>query len=334
MTPLQKSVPFTVSAAQATPQWECGEYPWVSVHVLTQGASSTVTFQTSNDGSNWVSTALGLSSATATALVTSTTSAAAIYAGPLNGRFFRLNVTGIASGITSGVVAFLPTPRALGSSGGTAVISGDVAASTTDSGNPVKIGGVYVSPPPTYTSGQRTNLHADSRGSLRVAIVGADSTSAPAVGTVGSYGVSAAAVALSTRGFGHSYNGTSWDPTSGNSDTAALITAAGATTTQTSADQTNYNGRGVRVVLDMTTVGTGSVTLTIQGKDAASGKYYTLLAGAAVITDVTNAYEVYPGVTATANVSASTALPRVWRIVTTANNANPSTYTVGASVIV
>jgi len=113
----------------------------------------------------------------------------------------------------------------------------------------------------------------------------------------------------------------------------SLIAAVAATTTQTGADQTNRGGRGVKVVLDMTTVGTGSVTLTIQGKDVASGKYYTLLAGAAVTTNSTNVYEVYPGAPATANVSANATLPRTWRVLVTANNANPCTYSVGASVI-
>ncbi len=113
-----------------------------------------------------------------------------------------------------------------------------------------------------------------------------------------------------------------------------LITAAAVTATQTSPDQTNGFGRGLIVVLDMTAVGTGSVTITIQGKDPASGKYYTLLAGAAVVTNSTNVYTVYPGAPATANVSANSPLPRTWRVVVTANNANATTYTVGASVIV
>jgi hypothetical protein len=129
------------------------------------------------------------------------------------------------------------------------------------------------------------------------------------------------------------FNGSSFDRQRSNVDTAALITASGATTSQTGADQTNYNGRGLIVVLDMTVVGTGSVTLTIQGKDAASGKYYTLLAGAAVVTNSTNVYTVYPGAPATANVSANSPLPRTWRLITTANNANATSYVVGASVI-
>ena len=128
------------------------------------------------------------------------------------------------------------------------------------------------------------------------------------------------------------------DPTSGivgkNTDTAALISAVAATVTQTSADQTNFNGRGVKVVLDMTSIGTGSVTIAIQGKDAASGKYYTLLTGAAVIANSTNVYEVYPAIVAVANASANASLPRTWRVIVTANNVNPTTYTVGASIIV
>jgi hypothetical protein len=120
----------------------------------------------------------------------------------------------------------------------------------------------------------------------------------------------------------------------GNVDTAALITAAGVTTTQTGTDQVNYGGRGVVVVFDMTVVGTGSVTLSIQGKDVASGKYYTILAGVAVVTNITSVYTIYPGAAVTANVSSNSPLPRTWRVLATANNANAATYTVGASVIV
>ncbi len=174
MSPLQKHIPFTISAAQATPWVECGDYPWVSVHILTQGGSSTVTFQTSNDGVNPVSTALGIS--TAAVLVTSTTSAGAVYAGPLSGKFFRLNITGIASGITSGVVAFLPTPRALSAVGGTGAsadqVQGNVASAATDSGNPVKVAGVYNTSLPTFTNGQRGDLQVSANGNLRTMLVG------------------------------------------------------------------------------------------------------------------------------------------------------------------
>ena len=98
-------------------------------------------------------------------------------------------------------------------------------------------------------------------------------------------------------------------------------------------DQVNYNARGVTIVLVTTAIGTGSITLTIQGKDPGSGTYYTLLAGAAVVTNTTNRYTVYPGLTAAANVTASDVLPNAWRIVITANNANAATYSVGGSTL-
>ena len=129
------------------------------------------------------------------------------------------------------------------------------------------------------------------------------------------------------------YTGSVYETVRGNTDNTLLASAARTATLQ-SADQTNYNGRGLHVVLDVTTAGTGSITLTIQGKDALSGKYYTLLAGVAVTTAVTNVYKVFPGAPATANVSANDLLPRTWRIDVTHNNANSITYSVGASVIV
>ena len=45
----------------------------------------------------------------------------------------------------------------------------------------------------------------------------------------------------------------------------------GVTTTQTSPDFKNFDCRGVKFVLNVTNAGTGSITLTIQGKDAVSG---------------------------------------------------------------
>lgn len=113
----------------------------------------------------------------------------------------------------------------------------------------------------------------------------------------------------------------------------SVLTSGARTTTQTQADQTNAYARGIAVTLDMTVVGTGSVTLAIQGKDAVSGKYVALLTGAAVITNSTNVYRVYPGLTAAANATASDNLWRTWRVVVTANNANSATYSVGAVLL-
>jgi hypothetical protein len=113
-----------------------------------------------------------------------------------------------------------------------------------------------------------------------------------------------------------------------------VLASAARTTTQTQADQTNTAARGIRVVLDMTVVtASPSVTLEIDAKDTASGKYVSLLTGAAVTTISTNVYEIHPDLTAAANSIAKDILPHTWRIKVVANNANSGTYSVGASYL-
>lgn len=106
--------------------------------------------------------------------------------------------------------------------------------------------------------------------------------------------------------------------------------ASGArTTTQTSPDIAVGNYAYLRVIVDTTVFGTGSVTLTINTYDQTSGKYVLLLAGAAIVSTVTNAYNVGPTIVAAANVSATAQLGKTIQLVATANNANSQTYSVG-----
>lgn len=109
----------------------------------------------------------------------------------------------------------------------------------------------------------------------------------------------------------------------------ALFASAARTTTQTSRDIANPGYHWIDVVMDTTVFGTGSVTLTINFKDPASGKYVLLLSGAAVVSVVTNTYTVGPTAASSANVSIPRNLPDVLQIVCTANNANSQTYSVG-----
>ena len=210
-------------------------------------------------------------------------------------------------------------------------IQGNIASGATDAGNPVKVGGKYNSTLPTLSDGQRGDIQQDSRGGVIAVIKGSGTSNAAAVGLSADASSNQQALYVASRP--ELYNGSTFDRVRTNVDQTVGITASGVTTTQTGADQTNYNGRGAVVVLDMTTVGTGSVTLSVQGKDVASGKYYTIITGAAVVTNSTNVYRIYPGLTAVANTTVSDILPRTWRVVVTANNANATTYTVGASVI-
>jgi hypothetical protein len=112
-----------------------------------------------------------------------------------------------------------------------------------------------------------------------------------------------------------------------------FLASAARTTTQTGADMTNRGHRGIKVVVDTTVFGTGSVTLSIQGKDETSGKYYSILDSAAIVATGTKVYTVFPASTVTANVSANDQLPSTWRLLVTANNANTQTYSVGYSLL-
>ena len=64
-----------------------------------------------------------------------------------------------------------------------------------------------------------------------------------------------------------------------------------------------------------------------------SGKYYPLLVGAAVVTNVTNVYKVGRALTAASNAVANSGIPQTVQIVVTANNANAATYSVGMNLI-
>jgi hypothetical protein len=116
--------------------------------------------------------------------------------------------------------------------------------------------------------------------------------------------------------------------------TSELVSGVGATTSQNSPDLTNADARGVKVFVNLTSAGTGSITVAVQAKDPASGAYVTLLASAAIVANGLTLLTVYPGLPATANVSANDVLPRQWRVAVTAGNANPMNYTVGACLIV
>lgn len=113
-----------------------------------------------------------------------------------------------------------------------------------------------------------------------------------------------------------------------------LLASAARTATTNSGDQTNSGARGLHLVIDATAASaTPSVVFTIQGKDAVSGAYYTILASAAVTGISTTVLRVYPGLTASANAIANDVLPKTWRLLATHADADSLTYSVGASLI-
>jgi hypothetical protein len=227
-------------------------------------------------------------------------------------------------------------PRATDLAGNSLVV-GNVAAAATDSGSPVKVGAKYNSTPPTYTNGQRGDMQIGTRGALLTQLMLPDNSTTVSFAAAAD-GAANPSVASRFEIINRPslYNGATvntWDRVRGNEEITLLASAA-RTTTQTSADIVNYNGNSALiVVLDMTTVGTASVTVSIDGKDTVSGKYYNILTGAAIITNSTNRYKVGPNIAAVANSIAQDYLPRIFRIVVTANNANSGTYSVGYCLV-
>lgn len=108
-------------------------------------------------------------------------------------------------------------------------------------------------------------------------------------------------------------------------------TYTGVTVNQTGPDLPAPTASAVKLLIVTTAIGTGSITVTIQGKDKFSGQYYTLLASAAIVTNTNTLLTVFPGAPVSANVSANDILPEIWRWTVTANNANAATYTIGFS---
>lgn len=107
----------------------------------------------------------------------------------------------------------------------------------------------------------------------------------------------------------------------GNTETT-LLASASRTSSCATADQTNYNARGVTVWFDVTVApasGSDNMTLEIENKDPASGSYLDMLVSASVTAIGNYQYTVYPGgpsSMAVADVTETVALPlpRTWRV--------------------
>jgi hypothetical protein len=127
------------------------------------------------------------------------------------------------------------------------------------------------------------------------------------------------------------YNNSSYDRQRGNLDNITYFNVSNVSSTQTTSDQINYNHRGIKVYLYVTTIGSGSLVLTIFGKDQVSGQTYTLLASSAVTTNGLTVLTIYPGLTSAANSIANDVLPRTYRIQVT--GASSSTFIVSGSLL-
>ena len=134
----------------------------------------------------------------------------------------------------------------------------------------------------------------------------------------------------------HLYNDVAFDRQRNNVE-ATLLASAARTVTTSSADQTNYNAKGIIVVFDVTAVpGTDTVQLKVQAKDPASGKYIDMVTGTAESAVGTYVYAVYPGIGDKGTILDNyeeLPLPRTWRVQVVHSAATSFTYSVGVMYV-
>lgn len=98
-----------------------------------------------------------------------------------------------------------------GSSTFSSTVVGNVASGAADSGNPVKVGGVYNSTVPTFATGQRGDLQLGSRGALRTQLMLPDNNLNNSAQSNASDAFSNVINAINVGSFGMVYNGSTWD---------------------------------------------------------------------------------------------------------------------------
>lgn len=113
-----------------------------------------------------------------------------------------------------------------------------------------------------------------------------------------------------------------------------LLPALARTTEATTAQQLNYDARGILLLVDVTAVsGAGpSITPHIEAYDAAADDWFTIWTAAAAVTTVSeNSYLLYPGASG-GNMTEvdGIPLPFRWRLRMAVGSADSVTYSVGA----
>jgi hypothetical protein len=111
-----------------------------------------------------------------------------------------------------------------------------------------------------------------------------------------------------------------------------VLASAARTTLQNVPIDNNGGAKYMDLVIDITAYTAGSLTVTVQGVDPASGKKYTILASAALAAVATTVLRIGPALTAAANVAANYSLPAQLNVSVAVGDATSITYSIGASL--
>lgn len=120
-----------------------------------------------------------------------------------------------------------------------------------------------------------------------------------------------------------------------NTNTITVFPSAARTAAPTPFTFVNKFHKGVHVFIDVTAVtDTPSITVFIQGFNAVSNDWYTLLQSAAITAIGNTLLRVEPAVTDEANLVEGAQLPRQFRIALTHADADSITYSIGANLLI
>lgn len=117
--------------------------------------------------------------------------------------------------------------------GGTQQVQGNIASGSTDSGNPLKVGGVNRTTQPTLTDGQRGDAQLDTRSNIKTVLFANNTATAITVSATNADGraTSATASRFEVVNDNYIYNGTTYDRQvsviNGTNSTGTGIAAAG-----------------------------------------------------------------------------------------------------------
>lgn len=133
------------------------------------------------------------------------------------------------------------------------------------------------------------------------------------------------------------YNGSNWDRVRNNIE-SNLLNSLARTTTATSPTQTNFNGRGVILTLDVTANPGGAETLSVNvgAIDAVGKKKYVAAVSIPAATNGTYLIVLYPGINPPALTGVtpiSSVIPRRWDVTIAPSGSGSWTYGLTASTI-
>lgn len=93
----------------------------------------------------------------------------------------------------------------------TAIVTGNVASGATDSGNPVKVGGPFLTASPTVTNGQRVDWQFSANGDGSVAVQGTSLAPGDGNSNTALLLANKSGTAVKVLNWAQVYNGTTWD---------------------------------------------------------------------------------------------------------------------------